>query len=168
MYTSCNQGIQHSVSRLCGGFGNKQIAQRRFVVQQRSVSIRQRSIVVAATEAEAEADQIESQIDELTQEELEVAISGRDKPLIIDFYAPWCGPCLVLADELKKVAKRVGKDVRIVKVDADKETKLATELQIYGLPTLIFVGMDSSKPALRYEGLLTAEDIVKVVQNELQ
>jgi thiol-disulfide isomerase/thioredoxin len=43
------------------------------------------------------------QIRQVTGEELEVALADRDRPLIIDFYADWCGPCLLLADELKKV-----------------------------------------------------------------
>eukprot|EP01026_Neomeris_dumetosa_P005781 TRINITY_DN1172_c0_g1_i1.p3 TRINITY_DN1172_c0_g1~~TRINITY_DN1172_c0_g1_i1.p3 ORF type:complete len:166 (-),score=21.98 TRINITY_DN1172_c0_g1_i1:266-763(-) len=134
--------------------------------QTKPFSMRQKAKFLV--QAQAETDQIKDEIVELGQEELEVAISSRDKPLIIDFYAPWCGPCLVLADELKKVAKKIGDDVRIVKVDTDKETALATELKIYGLPTLIFVGKDSSKPALRYEGLLMADEIIKVVQTELQ
>jgi thiol-disulfide isomerase/thioredoxin len=43
------------------------------------------------------------QIRDVSQEELEVALAERDRPMIIDFYADWCGPCILLADELKKV-----------------------------------------------------------------
>jgi thiol-disulfide isomerase/thioredoxin len=45
------------------------------------------------------------QIVDVTQEELEVALAERSKPMIIDFYADWCGPCVLLADELKKVRR---------------------------------------------------------------
>lgn len=44
-----------------------------------------------------------AQVEKLTAEELEVAIQERNKPLIIDFYATWCGPCLLLAKELEEV-----------------------------------------------------------------
>eukprot|EP01025_Chloroclados_australasicus_P048368 TRINITY_DN547_c1_g1_i1.p3 TRINITY_DN547_c1_g1~~TRINITY_DN547_c1_g1_i1.p3 ORF type:complete len:167 (-),score=17.42 TRINITY_DN547_c1_g1_i1:507-1007(-) len=157
---------QRPMGRICGFYGNIQSSKFRLQQQRPALKVRQRRTVIFA--AEADTDKIEQQIDELNSEELELAIAGRDRPLIIDFYAPWCGPCLVVADELKKVAKKLGEGVRIVKVDADKEANLASELQIFGLPTLIFVGTDSSKPALRHEGLLMADDIIKVVQTELQ
>ena len=54
-----------------------------------------------------------------------------------------------------------------VKVDTDEETDLATQLQIQGLPTLVFVSADQSKPALRTEGMLPAETVVSVIENEL-
>jgi thioredoxin-like negative regulator of GroEL len=43
------------------------------------------------------------QVQKVTAEELEVAIQSRDRPLVIDFYATWCGPCLLLANELEQV-----------------------------------------------------------------
>lgn len=103
----------------------------------------------------------------LNAEELEVAITERDRPLVIDFFATWCGPCLLLSNELEKVAEELGDGVRIVKVDTDEENEIASQLQIQGLPTMVFVSTDSSKPALRTEGLLPAETIKEIILNEL-
>ena len=83
--------------------------------------------------------------------------SDRSTPLVIDFFATWCGPCVLLASELEKVKAELGDAVRIVKVDTDEEADLSTQLQIQGLPTLVFVGTDTEKPALRTEGMLPAE-----------
>ncbi|KAK3232748.1 hypothetical protein CYMTET_56918 [Cymbomonas tetramitiformis] len=109
----------------------------------------------------------EGLVQQLTAEELEVAIAEREVPIIIDFFATWCGPCVLLAAELEKVAEELGDTVRIVKVDTDQEQALASQLQIQGLPTVVFVGMDNSKPALRTEGLLGAEVIKNIIEQEL-
>eukprot|EP00892_Ulva_mutabilis_P007083 jgi/Ulvmu1/4747/UM020_0031.1 len=107
------------------------------------------------------------EIRKVTGEELEVALTAREKPMIIDFYADWCGPCVLLAKELEQVAQELGESVQIVKVDTEIEKALASQLRIQGLPTMIFVGMDPEKPALRTEGLLPANSIKEIVLNEL-
>jgi len=104
----------------------------------------------------------------MTGEELEKAIQERDRPMVVDFYATWCGPCVLMAKELENVAKELGQEkVRVVKVDTDEEPVLSTQLQIEGLPTLVFIGTDPSKPALRTEGLLPAATIKEIIENEL-
>jgi thioredoxin len=101
------------------------------------------------------------------EEELEVAIQNRDKPLVIDFYATWCGPCVMLSKELEQAAETLGDSVDILKIDCDKNEGISNALQIQGLPTLIFVSTDAEKPALRTEGLLPAQSIIDIVKNEL-
>ena len=103
----------------------------------------------------------------MNAEELEIAMANRDRPMVIDFYATWCGPCVLMSAELEKVQAQLGDKVLCVKVDTDEETELATQLQIQGLPTLVFVSPDMAKPALRTEGMLPAETVVNVIENEL-
>jgi thioredoxin len=100
-------------------------------------------------------------------EELEAAIGARDKSMVIDFFATWCGPCLLLAKELEKVADDLGDKVDILKLDVEENPDLAARLQIQGLPTMLFIGMDPQKPALRTEGLLPADTIKNILQKEL-
>lgn len=107
------------------------------------------------------------QIQEVDENELEVAVANRDRPLIIDFFATWCGPCVLLAKELEEVADLLGDAVHILKIDCDKNEAISSALQIQGLPTLIFVGLDPNKPALRTEGLLPSQAIIEIVQKEL-
>jgi thioredoxin len=106
-------------------------------------------------------------VQKMNAEELEIAMADRETPMVIDFYATWCGPCVLMSSELEKVQEQLGDAVRCVKVDTDEETDLATQLQIQGLPTLVFVSVDKSKPALRTEGMLPAETVISVIENEL-
>ena len=103
----------------------------------------------------------------VNEEELEVEIINREKPLIIDFYATWCGPCVMLSKELEQVAEALGDKVQILKIDCDENEGISSALQIQGLPTLVFVSMDPEKPALRTEGLLPAQSIIDIVNNEM-
>ncbi|KAL6784130.1 TRXZ1 [Auxenochlorella protothecoides x Auxenochlorella symbiontica] len=105
-------------------------------------------------------------IQEVSARELEDAVQSRAKPLIIDFYATWCGPCVLQSKELVKVAERLGDSVRILKIDTDENPDISNQLQIMGLPTVIIVPTDTSKPALRTEGLLSADKIVSLVTSE--
>jgi len=103
----------------------------------------------------------------VNEEELEVAIQSREKPMVIDFYATWCGPCVMLSKELEQVAEALGDTVDILKIDCDENEGISNALQIQGLPTLIFVSTSNDKPALRTEGLLPAQSIIEIVTNEL-
>ena len=107
------------------------------------------------------------QVEQIDAAGLEAIIASRDKPLIIDFFATWCGPCVLMAKELETVAAELGDKVKIVKIDVDANEAIASSLQIQGLPTLVFVGMEPGKPALRTEGLLPADTIKEIIANEL-
>jgi thiol-disulfide isomerase/thioredoxin len=69
-----------------------------------------------------------SQIESVTAEALEAALADRDRPLVIDFYATWCGPCLLLARELEAVAEELGEGVRILKLDVDANPDIASDV----------------------------------------
>lgn len=107
-------------------------------------------------------------VEKMNAEQLEVAMAVRSTPIVIDFYATWCGPCVLMSAELEKVKEQLGEAVRCIKVDTDEETELATQLGIEGLPTIVFVSKDASSPALRTEGMIPAETVVSIIENQLQ
>ncbi|RLS75072.1 MAG: thioredoxin, partial [Planctomycetota bacterium] len=59
-------------------------------------------------------------------------------PVLVDFYADWCGPCRMLAPTLDKLAVEFSGKARIVKVNVDKEPELATQYRVSSIPALMF------------------------------
>ncbi len=58
-------------------------------------------------------------------------------PVLVDFYADWCGPCHAIAPILKEVKRELGDQVKIVKIDVDKNNQLASKLQVRSIPTIM-------------------------------
>jgi thioredoxin 1 len=84
------------------------------------------------------------------------------KPVLVDFFAEWCGPCKMMAPELKKVHDKLGNKVRILKIDVDKNPAMAQAFQVQGVPTLIL--FKDEKIAWRQSGALMAPQLEKILQ----
>lgn len=82
-------------------------------------------------------------------------ISSSNTPVLVDFYATWCGPCQLMAGILEEVKGQLGDRLKVVKIDSDKYPELATEYQVYALPTLIL--FKQGKQVEKIEGVLQTE-----------
>jgi thioredoxin 1 len=64
-------------------------------------------------------------------------IINGDTPVLVDFYADWCGPCKMMGPILKDLKKRLGDHINIIKIDAEKNPQAAIKYQVRGVPSLI-------------------------------
>ncbi|MBA3673426.1 MAG: thioredoxin [Chitinophagaceae bacterium] len=91
-------------------------------------------------------------------------ILNDEKPVLVDFYAEWCGPCKVMAPELKKFAE-MHNGVRVLKVDIDKNRATAEQFNIQGVPTLIL--FKKGKVLWRQSGAMNAQQLSGIIKSKL-
>lgn len=84
-----------------------------------------------------------------------------NKPVVVDFFAEWCGPCKTMAPILKQVKDEIGDAASIVKVDVDKNPASAQQFQIQGVPTLIV--FKNGKPLWRKSGVVSKQELLSVI-----
>ncbi|MGL5195588.1 MAG: thioredoxin [Chroococcales cyanobacterium] len=92
-------------------------------------------------------------------------LTDSDIPVLVDFYAAWCGPCQMMGPVLDEVNARLKNRIQVVKIDTEKYQDLATEHRIYALPTLVL--FKNGKPLQRFEGFLSAEQLIPKLESLL-
>jgi thioredoxin 2 len=92
-------------------------------------------------------------------------IERNDIPVLVDFWAPWCGPCKMMAPQFEQAARLLEPRVRLIKVDTEAEQMLAAQYGIRSIPTLVlFAG---GRELARQAGAMGAQDIVRWVKAHL-
>ena len=87
-------------------------------------------------------------------------------PVLVDFFADWCGPCKMLAPILKDVKTELGDKVKIIKIDVDKNQALAAQYQVKGVPTMLL--FKKGKQIWRQSGVLQKNDIINIINSHSQ
>ncbi len=95
-------------------------------------------------------------IESITDAEFEEKVIKSDKPVVVDFWAPWCGPCKMIAPALEELAAERA-DVRFVKINIDDNPETPTRYGVRGIPTLIV--FQDGKPAATKVGALPKQQI---------
>jgi thioredoxin len=89
------------------------------------------------------------------------SIIKSEKPVLVDFFATWCGPCQTLAPILKQVKDSLGDRITIVKIDVDKNQQMAAQYQVRGVPTMIL--FQAGRQLWRQSGVVSKEEIIKTI-----
>ncbi len=88
-------------------------------------------------------------------------IINQPKPVLIDFFADWCGPCKTMAPILKQVKDHLGERVSVIKIDVDKNQALAAKYQVRGVPT--FMLFKNGKQLWRQSGVIQKDEIISLI-----
>jgi thioredoxin 1 len=86
-----------------------------------------------------------------------------EKPVLVDFYAEWCGPCQMMKPRILDVAERIGEDAKVVQIDVDKEKEIAERFRIQSVPTLII--FKKGKQLWRQTGVMSTHALVLMLRN---
>lgn len=87
-------------------------------------------------------------------------VLNADKPVLVDFWASWCGPCRMFAPIIDAVAEEYPDEVKVGKINVDEENELAQQYRVASIPTLIM--FKNGEAAKRSVGVISKEDVVSM------
>ena len=96
----------------------------------------------------------------ITSANFEEEVIRSDKPVLVDFWATWCGPCRMLAPVIEEISEERN-DIKVCKIDVDEEPGLAAEYGIQSIPTLIV--FKDGKPVKKSIGVRPKDDIIAML-----
>lgn len=98
----------------------------------------------------------------LSLENFDKTISGSDVPVLVDFWAPWCGPCKMLGPIIDAVAEEIGEDAKICKVNVDENPELAAKFGVMSIPTMVV--FKNGEESQKVVGLKQKNDIISMLK----
>lgn len=99
---------------------------------------------------------------EFTQENFEKEVVNSDKPVIVDFWATWCGPCKMLAPVVEEAAKEYKEKCKIGKINVDDAMEVATKFRVMNIPTLVF--FNKGREVARMVGVVSKDAIGEKIE----
>lgn len=97
----------------------------------------------------------------MAQQSFSQLVKG-NTPVLVDFYAEWCGPCKMMKPILEELKSKLGDNVKIVKIDVDRNPQIAQQFRIQGVPTLMI--FRNGQSLWRQSGVVQANQLAKIIQ----
>jgi len=98
----------------------------------------------------------------LTKTDFDKKVKKSGKPVLVDFFASWCGPCQMMAPIIEELAEEIKDKAEIYKVDVDQETELASKFQIISIPTILI--FKDGKITDQLNGVVSKEELVRALK----
>ncbi len=102
---------------------------------------------------------------ELKDADFEQEVKNADVPVLVDFWAPWCGPCKMIAPIIEEIASEYEGKIKVAKVDTDESREAAVEFSINAIPTIIL--FNGGEVAKKWVGLTSKKDITAEIDGLL-
>ncbi len=102
---------------------------------------------------------------EITKNNFTDEVMNSDMPVLLDFWATWCGPCRMISPIVKELAEEYSGKLKVGKVNVDEEAELASTFGITSIPTIVLI--KNGKTVNSSIGFMTKDQLVKMINNEI-
>jgi thioredoxin 1 len=100
---------------------------------------------------------------EITEQNFQNEVLNSSIPVLVDFWAPWCGPCKMISPVIDELAREYDKKIKVGKMNTDQNLDIAGKYQVTSIPTIMI--FKDSKPVERIVGFRSKNDLKKVIDN---
>ena len=104
-------------------------------------------------------------IKEVNDKNFNEEIANSDSIVVVDFWAPWCGPCRMLSPVIEELAKEMGKEVKFAKVNVDENPMISSKYRIASIPTVMVFNKDKVQETM--VGFRPKADLKQIIQRNL-
>ena len=104
-------------------------------------------------------------IKEINDKNFSEEVTNSDSIVVVDFWAPWCGPCKMLTPVIEELAKEMGKEVKFAKVNVDENPVISSKYRVSSIPTVVIFNKDTVKETM--VGFRPKADLKKIIERNI-